>query len=113
LLSILKQPTVREGSWQLLECQPAWEGNWTNDCFISFGWQSGGQAPLIAVVNFAPNQSQCHVRLPFADLGGKKWRLTDQISDASYDWNGDDLAARGLYIDLAPWQASVFSLIEC
>jgi Alpha amylase, catalytic domain len=112
LLTILKQPVLRDGSWQLLECQPAWDGNWTNDCFIAFGWQSEGQSPLIVVVNYAANQSQCHVRLPLADLGGKKWCLQDQISGKCYNWKGDDLAARGLFVDLAPYQASVFALIE-
>ena len=57
-----------------------------------------------------PNQSQCHVRLPFADLGDGQWRLQDQINTAAYDWNGADLQARGLFLDEPPWKASVFSL---
>jgi hypothetical protein len=36
-------------------------------------------------VNYAPNQSQCYVRLPFADLGGAHWRLEDAIDEATYD----------------------------
>ena len=39
LLAVLRQPVVRDGQWQLLECTPAWEGNWTNDCFLVFAWQ--------------------------------------------------------------------------
>jgi hypothetical protein len=35
----------------------------------------------------------------------KKWRLQDQLSPASYEWNGDDLQGWGLYLDMAPWQA--------
>jgi hypothetical protein len=112
LLSILKQPILREGCWQLLDCQPAWDGNWTKDCFVAFGWQSAGQSPLIVVVNYAPNQSQCHVRLPLPDLAGKQWCLQDHLSGQCYHWNGDDLAARGLFVDFAACQASVFSLIE-
>ena len=30
---------------------------------------------LLVAVNYAPNQSQCYVRLPFADLGNNPWRL--------------------------------------
>ena len=30
---------------------------------------------LLLAVNYAANQSQCYVRLPFADLGGRQWRL--------------------------------------
>ena len=39
LLAALKLPAVRDGEWQLLECRPAWEGNWTSDCFVAFAWQ--------------------------------------------------------------------------
>ena len=39
LLAVLRQPAVRDGQWQLLPCEPAWEGNWTSDCFVVFAWQ--------------------------------------------------------------------------
>ena len=38
LLGVLQRQTVREGQWQLLECAPGWEGNWTSDCFVVFAW---------------------------------------------------------------------------
>ncbi len=110
LLAVLRLPAVRDGQWQLLECTPAWEGNWTNDCFVVFSWQGTNGDVLVVAVNYAPNQSQCHVRLPIAELAGKKWNLQDQLSLARYDWNGDDLLGRGLYLDLAPWQACAFLL---
>jgi glycosidase len=110
LLTLLRQPAVRDGSWQLLECTPAWDGNWTWDCFIAWVWQGKDGRRLVSAVNFAGNRSQCHVRLPFADLAGRRWRLRDQFSDAAYDWGGDDLAAKGLYLDDQAWQPRVFSL---
>jgi hypothetical protein len=113
LLAVLRQPVVRDGNWQLLECTPAWEGNPTHDCFLVFAWQSAGKAPLIVAVNYAAHQSQCHVRLPLADLAGIQWRLQDQLSSAYHDWNGADLQQRGLYLDMGPWQACVFSLARC
>ncbi len=109
LLGVLRQPVVRDGEWRLLECAPGWDGNWTNDCFIAFAWERAGERLLVAV-NYAPNQSQCHVRLPFADLAGSKWQLQDQLSPARYDWNGDDLHSRGLFLDMPPWGAAVFAL---
>ena len=69
LLAVLRRPVVRSGEWRLLECMPAWEGNWTFDCFIAFAWQGPDGERLLVTVNYAPNQSQCYVRLPFADLG--------------------------------------------
>ena len=63
---------------------------------------------MLVAVNYAANQSQCHVRLPFADLVGKRWLLQDQLATASYQWNGDDLQGRGLFLDMAPWQACIY-----
>ena len=77
LLAVLRNPAVRDGQWQLLECVPAWEGNWTWDCFLAFAWQGTGDERLLVTVNYAPNQSQCYVRLPFADLADRQWRLDD------------------------------------
>ena len=110
LLAVLRQAVVRDGKWQLLECTPAWEGNWTWDCFLAFAWQGGGDERLLVAVNYAPNQSQCYVRVPFADLTGGGWVLRDQMEDVVYDRDGNDLRSRGLYLDARPWQSSVFAL---
>jgi glycosidase len=110
LLTILRQPVVHDGRWQLLECAPAWDGNWTNDCFVAFGWQGADGERLLVVVNYASNQSQCRLRLTFAGLGGKSWLLQDRISSDSYERDGDELQSQGLFVDLRPWQASVFKL---
>ena len=113
LLTILKRPELRDGSWQLLECTPGWDGNWTHDCLIAFAWERAAAERLIVAVNYAPNQSQGHVRLPLADMAGRRWRLHDELGGANYDWNGDDLAGRGLFLDMQPWQSAVFALAQC
>jgi hypothetical protein len=110
LLPILRKPVLCDGQWQLLECTPGWDGNWTHDCFVAFCWQGANEDRCVIAVNYAANQSQCHVRLPFANLSGKKWRLQDQLAAGDYERNGDDLSGRGLYLDMAPWQACVFSM---
>lgn len=110
LLAALKNPVVRDGNWSLVECQAAWEGNWTHDCFLVFAWQGVGDERVVVAVNFAENQSQCLARLPFADLGGQSWQLHDQLSAATFAWHGDDLVNSGLFLDMQPWQAVVFTL---
>ena len=110
VLAILRQHAVRDGQWQLLECVPAWEGNWTWDCFLAFAWQGQDGERLLVVVNYAPNQSQCYVRLPFTDLAGTQWRLQDQLGDAVYDRDGNDLQCHGLYLDVSAWQHLVLSM---
>jgi hypothetical protein len=110
LFTVLRQPVVRDGQWQRADCAAAWDGNWTWDCFLAFAWHGAGDKRLLIVVNYAPNQSQCYIRLPFADLASQRWRLHDQLGSASYDRDGRDLHERGLYVDMPAWQASVFSV---
>jgi hypothetical protein len=113
LLAVVRRPALRDGQWQLLNCLPGWDGNWTWDCFLAFGWQGGGEDRLLVAVNYAPHQSQCYVKLPFPSLAENSWRFEDLMNTATYDRDGDDLQGRGLYLDMAPWHASVFSLTKC
>jgi hypothetical protein len=110
LLTILREPAFRHGDWHLLLPEGTWEGNWTHDCFVVFAWEGPNGKRFVVAVNFSPNQSQCHVHLPFDDLGGKLWRLRVVYGDASYEWKGEDLVGRGLFLDMSAWQAAVFSM---
>lgn len=110
LLAALRTPALRNGEWQLLECAPGWDGNWTADCFVAYAWQGADDERLLVVVNYAANQSQCYIRMPFPKLRGQRWQLQDLLGDAHYDRDGNDLEARGLYLDLAPWHYHLFRL---
>jgi alpha amylase-like protein len=110
LLAVLRQPTVRDGAWRLLDCAPAWEGNWTSDGFMAWSWSDADGARWLIAVNYAPNQSQCYVRIPFEELTGHTARLKDLMGEASYERDGNDLVSRGLYLDLPPWGYHVFEL---
>jgi glycosidase len=110
LLAVLHESVVRDGRWQLLDCVAAWDGNWTCDCFIAFAWQGPDGERLLVVVNYADNQSQCYVRLPFADLGGKTWRLQDRLGTAHYERDGASLQTQGLFLDMEPFDYHVFAM---
>jgi hypothetical protein len=110
LLAALRQPAVRQGQWQLLECAPAWEGNGTCDAFISFAWEDCGGARFLVAINYSGHPSQCQVRLPFPDLGGRQWRMVDMLGDARYERDGNELQSRGLYLDVPAWQYHVFEM---
>jgi len=110
LLDVLRHPVVRSGEWRLLESTPAWDGNWTADCFIAFAWFGTGGEQLVVAVNYAPNQSQAYVRLPFPELAGRQWCLRDLVGGVTYERDGDALGSAGLYLDLRPWHYHVFEM---
>jgi hypothetical protein len=109
LLAVVRTATVRDGDWRLIECVPAWDGNWTWDGFLACGWQRG-TARLLVAVNYAGNQGQCYVRWPFEDPGNRSVQLTDLMNGARYERDGNALASGGLYIDLPPWGYHVFEM---
>jgi hypothetical protein len=109
LLECLRHPAV-ESEWRLLECTAAWDGNWTWDCYIGFAWRGADQTALIAVVNYAPNQSQCYLQIPVEQLNGKTIHFRDLMSSQMYVRDGDDLRAPGLYLDLPAWGYHVFEM---
>jgi Alpha amylase, catalytic domain len=110
LLAVLRQPTIRGGQWRLLECRPAWDGNWTCDGFLAWSWETPHLERRLIAVNYAGNQGQCHVRLPFHDLAGRPVRLKDLMGPARYDRAGSNLVSQGLYLDVPAWGYHVFEV---
>ncbi|RUR74455.1 alpha-amylase family glycosyl hydrolase [Chlorogloeopsis fritschii PCC 9212] len=109
LLACLRLPILRVGSWRLLHCTPAWDGNWTWNNFISFTWEDSEGQRLLVIVNYAPYQSQCYVTLLDDDLAGKLYQLKDLMNPIVYERPGDSLVS-GLYFDLLPWGYHVFDV---
>jgi len=109
LLAILQRSDVREGRWQLWDCRPAWEGNWTHQQFIVTTWDAAPRRSIVAV-NYGPSQGQCYVTLGLPDLAGKNFTLIDLLGDARHDRDGSGLSGNGLYLDMPAWSAQVFDI---
>ena len=110
LLSILRKPVFRSGKWQLLACQPAWEGNGSADAFIAHAWTGLGNERILTVVNYAPHSSQCYLGLPFDEIENRSVELTDLLGTDVYTRGGNELFERGLYLDMQPWSQHIFVL---
>lgn len=112
--AVLRPPARRAslsgGSRRRLEaeCTPAWKGNWTWDCFVAWLWTSTAGDRRLVAVNYAANQSQCHVRLPPQDPRDRPVRFEDLMGAARFDRDRHDLDARGLYLDMPAWGYHVF-----
>ncbi len=109
-MAVLRQPIFRDGACTLLERVPAWEGNWTWNCFFTWSWRRADGERRLVAVNYAGNQSQCYVRIPFSDVTGRTVRMKDIMGSARFDRDAKDLVERGLYLDLPPWSYHVFEM---
>jgi len=111
LLGLLKREAAfRDGAWSQLDPQAAWAGNPTAQGFIAFAWQSPAAGNCLVVVNYTDHQGQCLLRLPFPNLRGTRFRLTDEMGSEVYIRDGDVLTDPGLFVDLGPWRYNVFRL---
>ena len=106
LLAAINAPIFRSGEWQLCVCS-GWSDNpsWQN--LVAWTWAKNDDRRLI-VVNLSDRAVQARVRLPWNEIPGAKWRLTDAFSDWSCDRDGDEMAGPGLYIELKAWSYNFF-----
>jgi glycosidase len=107
LLTILRQNIFHMGNWQLLEVGYAGTGHQN---FIGFGWSGQDNERALVVVNYSPHQSQCMMRIPYAEMAGNSWILVDQFTGTRYLRDGNDLVTHGLYLDEPGWKIYVFSV---
>jgi glycosidase len=110
LLQVLKTGALRDGAWSQIQPQPAWSGNPTSDDFIAYAWASDKGSRHVVAVNYADNQAQCRLPLPFPEFRGKQVRLTDLMGTEVHDGDGTELVDPGLFIDHGPWHFNVFAL---
>ena len=111
LLACSRRREVLEGGWQLLTCRAAWDRNPTGGNFIAFFRESPEGHRLLVCVNYGPTQGQCYVDLPLPDLRGKRFVLRDLLGPNYYERGGDELAGRGLYLDLPAWGYNAFEVV--
>jgi hypothetical protein len=57
----------------------------------------------LIVVNLSDSVAQGQVRLPWDELTGKSWQMTDLFTGQIYERIGDEMCNPGIYVDLPPW----------
>lgn len=108
LLRALLGTAIGRGSGSVLAARSAWEGNPTACWFVLVQWPSAADEFLLVVVNLAPHRSQCYAPLTVPALATHDWRLTDLLGEEVYHRPGEELQARGLYLDVAAFSAQLF-----
>ena len=107
LLRAVADSDLRHGDWRLCECE-GWPDNDSYRRLVAWCW-SGGDSRHLVVVNLSDAPSQAQVRLPWDDVGGRAWELTDRLDGRRFERDGDALAGAGLYVELGPWTSHFLS----
>ena len=105
LLKAISATDVKGGVWRLCE-HSGWPDNDRYRNLVAWCWAKGKEHHLM-IVNLSDDRSQGKVRVPLDELRGRIWRMTDEISGAVFDRDGNELCDPGLYVDLEPWEAHV------
>lgn len=112
LTECLKLPVVHKGEWQLLECAPAWDGNWTWDSFIAFSWTDYATSDqVLAIVNYSDHHSQCYVNVPSVDDQSRSnlhLMLADSANTRALQVLNTRTTENNLFVDFPPWGFEVF-----
>jgi hypothetical protein len=108
LLKETNRDVFRNGWWRLCE-RSGWPDNQSFLNILAWCWAKNDERWLI-VINFAQVTAQARVQVPWDELRGKQWRLSDALSGEIYDRSGDEMRDAGLYVDLKPWQYHLFRI---
>jgi hypothetical protein len=108
LLDATRRDVFHRGTWRLCE-RSGWPDNQSFQNVLSWCWVKDGERILV-VIHYGDGGAQARVRLPWDELRGKTWRLSDALSSEVYDRSGDELRDAGLYVDLGPWACHVFRM---
>jgi hypothetical protein len=101
LLRAVADSDLHDAQWQLCRCE-GWPDNDSAHRLVAWCWSTNRSRHLV-VVNLSVLPSQARVRLPWADLAERTWRLEDRLAPERFERGGDELAGDGLYVALDGW----------
>ena len=110
LLAAIHDPVFHDGAWKLCECS-GWPDNQSCQNLVAWSWVKDNDRRLI-VVNLSEGAAQGRVRVPWEEVRGATWHLTDAFSGWSCDRDGDEMVTTGLYVELEAWNFYFFQLLR-
>jgi hypothetical protein len=108
LLETIDGPVFREGQWSLCELT-GWPDNASYQNLVAWSWRKDDNRYLI-INNLSDSNVQARVQIPWGDVRGATWRLSDVFSGTTYERDGDEMLTSGLYVELRPWNCNFFQL---
>ena len=106
LLTALNQPLFHTGEWRLCD-RSGWPDNTSFQNLVAWTWSADVDHCVIAV-NLSDSPVQALIHIPWT--AHQTWEMMDAFSDTTYKRDGDEIATRGLYVELPPWG---FHFFQC
>jgi glycosidase len=107
LLRVANEDAFHAGTWRRLNADDIGDGTGAN--LIVYDWQTEKSWKLV-VVNLASVVSQGRVRLGQRVAADKTYRLADQMNQAVYLRESNEIRSSGLYVRLDPFHAHIFDM---
>jgi glycosidase len=110
IFEALQGTAVGRGEAHVLETA-GWPDNQSHAAITAVQWQSPGDVKSFDLVlcSQASHRVQGIVKLTAQGLKNGTWALSDRLSDEKHTRDGEDLVNEGLYVDLPPHAAQLFS----
>jgi Alpha amylase, catalytic domain len=105
-LAALADQTFRNGHWQLCD-RSGWPGDDRYQDLIAWCWK--GDTRWLIVVNLSDGVAAGLVRVPWENLRGRIWILSDPTQHITFSRRGDDLV-NGLFVELDAWSWHMFRI---
>jgi glycosidase len=107
---LLALPDIRQGVLQPLQPSSAWEGNWTWQAFLAWGWSQSTTCWLV-VINYADVTGQCYVNLAALPLPAEALHFKDLLHpDIVYERRRSDVQQQGMYFEMPPFGTHLFTI---
>lgn len=108
LLRITSHKVFKFGEWKLLTPLSSWINNISYKNMLAWEWRLEQERRII-VVNYSPSVATCRLKI---DVTGYLEELTlkDLLNDVEYIRSAEEIFSLGLYIELKPYHAHIFSL---
>jgi hypothetical protein len=107
LLQISNESVFHAGAWRRLDAEDIGDGTASN--LIVYDWQTENCWKLI-VVNLAHAASQARIHLGDRIAPGRRYRFNDQLNQAVYLRDAEELRGPGLYVRLDSFRAHLFDI---
>jgi hypothetical protein len=109
LLAISNDSLFHKGEWKLLEPKQVGEGNPSYQNLLAWSWIRHRQLKVV-VINFSPFRVQGRLVIPLPEKATEdEIRFLDELTGLTYVRDSIEVRSRGLYVELDPWKAHLFS----